>query len=51
MSDTPREDEGWQEPDDIADWFDDGDDGGALVPRKPRPSAGAPAMALAVPVG
>lgn len=51
MSDAPREDEGWREPDDIGDWFDDDNDGGVLVPARPKPDTGAPAVALAVPVG
>lgn len=53
MANTPRKDDGWQEPNDWRDydWGDDDPDGGALVPAKPNPSSGAPAMALAVPVG
>lgn len=43
----PRDD-GWQEPDDPDDY--DFGDGGAMVPRKPKPDRGAPAMALEVPV-
>lgn len=53
MLGTPREDEGWSEPDDWRDfdWGDDNPDGGALVPAKPRPRPSAPGVALEVPVG
>lgn len=36
-SDPPTDETGWE--------------GGAFVPRKPKPDAGAPAMALAAPLG
>lgn len=53
MSDVPREDEGWREPDDWRDldWGDDDPEGGVGVPRKPKPDKGAPAMALEAPIG
>ena len=53
MTDVAREDDGWQEPADVSDfnWGDDDPDGGVLVPANPRPRSGAPAQALAVPVG
>lgn len=51
MTTPPRKDDGWREPNDWRDfdWGDDPPDGGALVPAKPKPDTGAPAMALAVP--